>query len=184
MANNRNGLQTSRLTIFPLTLTQVLMYFSNDHLLEKSLRLKFDRPVLPKEFIDPIGQFVIPYITKFPQQLMFGTIWILIDRDQDIMVGDIGFKGAPTEKGVLEFGYGTHPGFEGKGYMTEAVQCMVGWAFSQSDVNIILAETDKTNLPSQKILNKNSFSIFAESDSAYWWRLDKTQTVDDEKIPN
>ena len=166
-------LSTQRLDIVPLSLTQLLMYSSFEYLLEKELGTIKHKRALPLELTHTLGQFIIPYVTQHPKEILFGTLWAIIDHDTNIIVGDIGFKGMPSSRGLLEVGYGTYPDFENKGYMTEALSKLAAWAFGQSGVEIIVAETDKGNISSQKILTKNKFSPFAETDLAYWWRLDR-----------
>lgn len=71
-------------------------------------------------------------------------------------IGDLCFKGL-GEDGVVEIGYGNYTGFEGKGYMTEAVMVLVQWASRQPGVLRIGAETDKDNKASQRVLEKTGF---------------------------
>ena len=120
-----------------------------------------------------IRNSVIPYIKQNPNDILFGTLWVIINKIQNIIVGDIGFKGKPSDKGLIEIGYGLYPEFFNNGYMTEAVKIMTTWAFEQPQVKIIIAETNKDNISSHKVLKKNNFSIFAETEFNYWWRLDK-----------
>ena len=56
--------------------------------------------------------------------------------------------------GVAEIGYGTYTGFEGKGYMTEAVMVLVQWASRKPGVLRIEAKADKENKASQRVLEK------------------------------
>jgi ribosomal-protein-alanine N-acetyltransferase len=57
-------------------------------------------------------------------------------------------------------------------YMVEAVGGMVGWAKTQAQVNTIIASTDKTNVASYTILQKNGFVKTGENDSLFHWRLE------------
>ena len=170
---NNIKLCTSRLDIIPLSMSRLLMYSTFDYLLEEELGVIKHKRVLPSELTYTLGQFMVPYVTQHPQQILFGTLWVIIDRNTNIIVGDVGFKGEPSNHGLVEIGYGIYPNFENMGIMTEALQCMIIWAFQQPKVDIIVAETDKSNLSSQKVLTKTKFSPFAETESAYWWRLDK-----------
>jgi len=63
----------------------------------------------------------------------------------------------PAKDRAVEIGYGILPSYEGNGYMTEAVQGMIRWAFAQQDVNFVEAETDPDNRASQRILEKCGF---------------------------
>jgi ribosomal-protein-alanine N-acetyltransferase len=166
-------LETDRLLLQALTYAQLLMYPRNDGMLEAQLGVSPHYRELDKDLVYSLDVFLIPYLIENPHHYLFATLWVLVHKSQKVIIGDISFKGAPSDKGLVEIGYGTFPEFRGNGFMTEAVGKMTYWAFSHQEVNIILAETDKENIASQKILNKNKFVPFAEAGSSYWWRLDK-----------
>ena len=63
----------------------------------------------------------------------------------------------PAKDRAVEIGYGILPSYEGNGYMTEAAQGMIRWAFAQQDVDFVEAETDPDNRASQRILEKCGF---------------------------
>jgi len=166
-------LESSRLFLQPLTFDQLILYKDLDDSLEKQLNLSIGSRGLTEEFIVVIQTSNIPYVNFNPDKILYGTIWVIVHKQQKVIIGDIGFKGAPSEYGLIEVGYGIYPEHRNKGYMTEALNSLTNWAFQQPEVKIILAETDKTNLASQKILLKSNFAPFAETESDYWWRLDK-----------
>ena len=103
---------------------------------------------------------------------LYSTLWTLILKDANKMVGDICIFGEPNEKGEIEIGYGTYEEFENKGYMTEAVNGIIEWAKSQSNVLSIVASTEKENIGSYKILQKNNFIKIGEIDSLLGWKLE------------
>ena len=170
---NKITLESLRLLITPLNLEQLSVYKKPDALLECDLGLFKIKRKLSEEFLFTIENSAIPYIDKHPEDILFGTLWIIIHKMTKEIIGDIGFKGKPSDKGLIEIGYGTYPEFSNQGYMTEALGVMATWAFKQPTVRIILADTNKENISSQKILSKNNFSVFAETEHNYWWRLDK-----------
>ncbi len=87
------------------------------------------------------------------------------------MVGDVCFKGEPNLDGEIEISYGTHFEFRRKGYMTEAVSEMLKWAKKQPDVRKLLANTEKSNLSSQRVLRNNGFSQIGETDGIVYWEI-------------
>ena len=94
---------------------------------------------------------------RHPEQRDWYTVWFMARRDgSGGPIGDLCFKGLGTD-GVVEIGYGTYTGFEGNGYMTEAVTALVQWASRQPGVLRIEAEADKDNLASQRVLAKSGF---------------------------
>lgn len=89
-----------------------------------------------------------------PEQRIWYAVWFM--ERNGTRVGDLCFKGLGAD-GVAEIGYGTYTGFEGNGYMTEAVTALVRWASRQPGVLRIEAETDKDNKASQRVLEKSGF---------------------------
>jgi ribosomal-protein-alanine N-acetyltransferase len=166
-------LESSRLYLIPLNYTQLIKYGALDYSMELELNLLPRQREMKDEFKSTIETYLIPYINQHPDQILFATIWLIVHRKQNIAVGDIGFNAGPSEKGVVEVGYSTYPGFMNQGYMTEALGSLSAWAFTQPGVEIIIAQTDKDNFPTHKVLIKNSFTPFAEADNFCWWRLDK-----------
>ena len=166
-------LESSRLFIKPLDYEHLLIYRELDLPFEFDYGKMSIKRRLSTDLLLTIENSVLPYIKKNPSDILYGTLWIIISKMANVIIGDIGFKGRPSDNGLIEIGYGIYPEFFNNGYMTEAVEIMVTWAFDQPEVRIILAETSKENIPSQKVLNKNRFKIFAETEFNYWWRLDK-----------
>jgi len=49
---------------------------------------------------------------------------------------------------------------------------MIGWAENQPLVKSIIASTDKTNMASSQVLEKNKFIKTGETDELYNWKLE------------
>lgn len=92
-------------------------------------------------------------------------------KTEDKMVADICIYGEPNADGEIEIGYGTYDEFQNKGYMTEIVRGIIEWAKSQPKVKSIIASTDKTNIASFKVLEKNSFVNINETETLFNWKL-------------
>jgi [ribosomal protein S5]-alanine N-acetyltransferase len=80
--------------------------------------------------------------------------------------------GEPNENGAIEIGYGTYEEFQNKGFMTEIVTAIIKWAKTQSIVRSIIASTNKTNIASFKVLEKNNFIKTGETETLFNWKLD------------
>ncbi len=96
-----------------------------------------------------------------------------IDLDE-VAIGTIGFFGPPDQDGQVMFGYGLVPGARGFGYATEAVGRLVELCRSHADVRMMVADTDKGNTASQRVLDKNAFEFVREGDELRYYRLDVT----------
>lgn len=170
---NSIRLETSRLYLIPLNYDQLLKYANLDYSLESELGLFPRKRELTEEFVSVLKKYLIPYAGYNPEHILFATVWVIIHKEKKVIIGDIGFNAAPSKQGTIEVGYSTYPDFMNNGFMTEALMAMAKWAFHQSDVKIIIAQTDKGNLATHKVLQKNHFSPFAEAEMFYWWRLDR-----------
>ena len=55
--------------------------------------------------------------------------------------------------------------------MTEAVGGMIKWATTQPKIFSIIASTEKNNIASYTILQKNHFLKVSESETMFHWKL-------------
>ncbi len=110
--------------------------------------------------------------------------WILgfqmVRRDNDVIVGQCGFKGPPTSDGVVEIAYGVERESEGNGYATEAAQALVDYAFQHKDVSRVRAHTLPEANASTRVLTKCGFDHVGEvtdPDDGPVWRWDKQRNA-------
>lgn len=80
----------------------------------------------------------------------------------DRAVGVGGFHGPPSEDGVVEIGYAMQPSFREQGLATEAVEGLLGWAFSHDDVRTVCARTLPHLTASIRVLEKTGFRFVRE----------------------
>jgi RimJ/RimL family protein N-acetyltransferase len=95
-----------------------------------------------------------------------------IDDADGAAVGTLGFYGPPDEEGRVVIGYGLVPGARGAGYATESVGGLIEFCRSRPDVTAILADTEKDNEASQRVLTKNGFVFEREDEQLLYYRLD------------
>ena len=163
--------ETDRLKIMPLSYKQLIKYLNANNILEHELGLASSERFVSAEVKNMIQNFALPRIRKAnADNYLFCTFWIVIDKLNNSIVAELGFKGAPNDKGEIEIGYGTMPDQQGKGYMTEAVSAMIKWASQRKDVRYVLAETNKNNTASIRIVQKNHFEQYDKKGEMLWWR--------------
>ena len=149
------------------------MYLQGNGRFEKLLHLKDVGRTIAPDVKQMVAVFTLPKIKRAgPDNYLFFTFWIVVEKNTRSIVAELGFKGEPNEKGEVEIGYGTLPDQRGKGFMTEAVGGMVAWARKQSRIKYILAETDEKNTPSIRIVEKNNFLYTGKKGKMMWWRID------------
>jgi ribosomal-protein-alanine N-acetyltransferase len=113
----------------------------------------------------PVATELIPFVLRRLDTCPQSTEWLpwaIIDLQSVSLAGDAGFKGALDKQGCCEIGYSIIPSFRHRGYATEAVAGIVGWARLVSTIRSVRAETSKNNLPSQRVLEKNGFVFTGE----------------------
>ena len=90
-----------------------------------------------------------------PDRWEWYAIW-MIERKDGTHIGELCFKGI-TEEETAEIGYGIAENYQGCGYATEAVSALVDWALNQPGVSCVTAETEQSNIASQRVLKKSGF---------------------------
>ena len=73
-------------------------------------------------------------------------------RDEDVVIGDIGFHAPPDDLGEVSVGFGIVPAARRRGYAVEALRGLLDWALRQPEVRTVQADTDLVNLASQRVL--------------------------------
>lgn len=87
---------------------------------------------------------------------VFGMYHVIESRGGAI-VGHVGFHGGPDDDQAVRIGYAIAADARGQGYAAEAVAWIVALSRAQLDVKVVLADTDKDNLASQRVLEHGGF---------------------------
>ena len=164
-------IETVRLILKPLTYNQLLKYAKNDYSLEAELGLKKTSKIISTELKEALEQNILPNVADITKNYLYSTLWTAISKAENKMVADMCIFGEPNADGEIEIGYGTYDEFQGRGYMTEIVGGFITWAKAQNNINAITADTDKTNIASFKVLEKNNFVKTAENETFLQWKL-------------
>ena len=57
--------------------------------------------------------------------------------------------------------------------MLEALRAAAEWALGHAKVSAVLAETERSNAPSHRVLEKAGFLRHRETGEMLWWRLSR-----------
>jgi len=163
--------ETERLILIPLTYSQLLKYIKTDHSLEQELNLSDSTRIIPPELKEALENTILPNVKDSKRKYMFHTLWTIISKADHKMVADLCIVGEPNVAGEIEIGYGTYDEFQRKGFMTEAVGGIIEWAKTHDEVKSIIASTEKSNVASFTVLEKNNFKQIGETESLFNWRL-------------
>ena len=92
-----------------------------------------------------------------PDQWEWYAIW-MIELKDGTHIGELCFKGI-DESSSTEIGYGISDDYQGCGYATEAVTAITEWALKQDKIYCVIAEVDKNNIASIRVLEKSGFEL-------------------------
>jgi len=165
-------INTKRLIIRPLTYNQLVKYAKCDNSLEKELNVNPNSRIISDELKEALENTIIPNVADKNKNYLFSTLWTAISIAENLMVGDICIYGEPNELGEIEIGYGTYNAYQNKGYMTEIVGGIIEWLKTNSLVKSVIASTEKSNVASFKVLQKNGFVKSDEDATLIYWKLD------------
>jgi ribosomal-protein-alanine N-acetyltransferase len=166
-------IRTERLQLVALTLNQLKLYADAPHQLEQELgfRVSHDIVTLPlRRAID----MKVHKMERAPEpEHPWYTYWLIVIAEQSYGAGLAGFKGLPNARGEVEIGYGMDPACRNEGYATEAAKGLIDWAFQDPRCTSIVADTAKTNVASNRVLEKLGMHVYGETDDALHCRLDR-----------
>ncbi|MFB9862139.1 GNAT family N-acetyltransferase [Rufibacter immobilis] len=163
-------IETDRLLIRPLTETQLHLYVANNGSLEKQLGVGYSPKEIAEDLADALENYFLRLVPQHREQYYFYTLWSIILKQGQVLVGDLCFKGEPDEEGEVEIGYGTYADFQQQGIMTEAVGGLLRWCSTRPDIKTLIAETEAGNEASEKVLERNHFHRDAQTRDNTWWK--------------
>lgn len=103
----------------------------------------------PHQHVEQTQQFVQGCLTAWEYETRFP--YMIVIRESDEVIGMLE---ARIECPRLEIGYVNARAHWGKGYMPEAAQAIIAWAFQQPSIYRVYATTDVENTASQRVLEK------------------------------
>jgi ribosomal-protein-alanine N-acetyltransferase len=83
--------------------------------------------------------------------------WAITTKEDDKLIGMIGFYRMKPENYRAEVGYILSAEFHGQGIITEALERIIQFGFDEMKLNSIEAVIDPENYGSEKVLLKNNF---------------------------
>lgn len=126
---------------------------------------------VPAEFPPEIMTDVMEYFAQRLESdpgLIGWWAWypVLEQAGERILIGCLGFTGYPDQDDRLLMGYAMTPSYQGQGYATEAVQGLINWAFQQSQVHQVVADTFPDHAASLRVMEKNHMVLLGEGGEA------------------
>jgi [ribosomal protein S5]-alanine N-acetyltransferase len=163
-------LNTERLKIVPLDAENLKLLIDNRKELEYKLSLSETT-----NFVDPELNLALEIrLSKLlldEQNYTWHTNWLIVSQETNCYVGGIMLKGIPNKNGEVVIGYYTIPYYQGNGYMTETICYIKSWLLNQPNVKYVIADTEKDNIASHRVLEKAGAEMYKETEELYYWRF-------------
>ena len=116
-----------------------------------------------------IAAYVLAGNTAFATDAAPWGLYVIVEKSSGLCIGGIGFKGPPNERGEVEIGYGISDSNQGRGVATAAVRAVC--EFARRRTVVVLAETDRGNIASQRVLEKCGFRAEDMNVDLIRWRM-------------
>lgn len=168
-----NHLITDRLLIMPcsLDLAKSVVLF-RDELGERS-PIEFPEN-WPTDEVKSLLPLYIESLEKDNTEYGWG-LWLIIDYEEQRVIGDLNFKGKPNDDGIIEMGYSILPKYRQQGYAYEATQALLNWGFAHPSVQVIRAECFQNNQASQRVLEKLGMRCVEKDKEYLTWELKRAE---------
>ncbi|BES64356.1 GNAT family protein [Gottschalkiaceae bacterium SANA] len=155
-------LTTKRLLLIPMSHEQVRSVIIGEEIPHLGTSIEKDPHWPRKDTLDILP--VADQILESQEHPSGFEIWMIVKRDTQTVIGDIGFQGPPDSSGTVEIGYGLVESKQSQGFGSEALQALIQWALQQPEVKSIRATCLLVNQPSRKILEKNQMKEIKRND--------------------
>jgi RimJ/RimL family protein N-acetyltransferase len=164
--------ETERIRIKILNGHELILYSTDPCAFAKTCNLVTTQSKIEDELLDAIQTTFLPNVNDPRKEYLFYTIWLIIDKQTQAIVGSFCFHGEP-ENGIIEIGYGIHEDSRNQGFMSEMITGLLEWASLRTDIETIIAEIDNDNIASIKTLEKSGFKLheIIETTSVYFCKL-------------
>jgi len=110
---------------------------------------------------ETIGEAVL-YLDKIDRMIdkNEAILWSIVIKGTNEYIGGICLWNISDDKTQAEIGYDLLPEFRSKGYIQEAIQCVINYAFEILKLDKIVAEeVHSQNIKSIKVLEKSGFKF-------------------------
>lgn len=160
---------TSRLILIPFTIKICTDVLDNNFKIIEDLGLKRGKNWPDTETLETLPK-IISNLSKVFLPTGFES-WMIIKKDTNEIIGDIGFKGLNKLNNNCDLGYGIVKSERRKGYAEEAAKSLINWVLNNDSSITITASTLIDNEESIRLLQKLNFIEVIRDENLIYWKL-------------
>ncbi|WP_309249107.1 GNAT family N-acetyltransferase [Clostridium estertheticum] len=165
------NLESERLKLLPLQAKYLALAVDNYGKMESKLGLSVSNTILDDEMKYAM-KVRLRKVLEDNKNYLWLTNWAIVLKEENRIIGFIMIKGCPNENGEVIVGYGIEDIFRNRGYATEALQGLKKWIFKNPKAIYIIADTEKDNIESHKVLKNVGAIKYKEDEELIWWKIE------------
>ena len=166
-------LDSERLNLLPLQAKSLALALEDYGTMQAGLGLKVTKTILEDEEMQYAMKIRLTKVLENEDNYLWFTNWAIVRKEDNIIIGYLILKGLPNESGEVIIGYGIDEDFRRRGYATEAINKLMQWIFADPNVLSVIADTEKNNIPSCRLLEHIGAVRYKESEELIWWRIER-----------
>jgi RimJ/RimL family protein N-acetyltransferase len=168
-------LETDRLRLIPLQAHSLALSLADYGKMQTELGLSVTKTILEDEEMQYAMGVRLRKVLEDVDHYLWLTNWAIVLKDKNEIIGYIMLKGLPNEAGEVITGYDIDEEYRRKGFATEALNRLIQWIFENPRALSVIADTEKTNIPSCKLLEHVGAIQYKETDELIWWKIEKNK---------
>ena len=160
---------TNRLILIPFTIKICNDILNNNFETIERLGLKRGKNWPDSDTLETLPK-IISNLSKVFLPTGFES-WMIIKKETNEIIGDIGFKGLNKINNNCDLGYGIIESERRKGYAEEAAKSLINWVLNNDSSITITASTLIDNENSIKLLQKLNFIEIIRDEILIYWKF-------------
>ena len=165
-------LNAKRLKLIPLQVQHLALAVDNYGEMATELGVKIINTILDEE-MQYAMKVRLRKVLEDEENYLWLTNWAVVLKEENMIIGYIMIKGYPNKNGEVIVGYGIEEKHRKNGYATEALKGLTKWIFENPKAEQVIADTEKENVASHKVLENAGAVKYKETDELIWWKIEK-----------
>ncbi len=160
-------LSSKRVDITPLNLEEMKIFIKSRGEYERHANLKVTGVEVDELYCEEIKELMEREPgawTSKNKEYIFHTLWLVIDKTIQTIIGQFYINGRPDENGDVEIFFSIETPFRQKGYATEVMLEILKWGYKTKLFRKVLIEADEHNKAAMASLNKLGFKKIPEDE--------------------